>query len=645
MKHLDNRCRISIVVAVTVWGILCQTLVLVAGELKLQPAQPRVGDRIMFIYRPDSLWAQSTAIYAILYRFEENSSEPYADYVRLSRRGDGMWYGELPVMQSDVFYLVRLFNGVRYDDNQGDYWEARVTLDGAKPQRGAWLRQGLSLLGGLPADISRNVDFSRALACMREELKLYPTNLSASVAEIGLSYDLSEISEEEYRQRLQRIVSAPFDTTRENDTRAIIRALNTLGLADKAKALEEDFKKRFPKSKLAEESALQDLQVQTLPGSFVAKVVRYVQNFPDSPNAPIIQAAAMGAFAQTYQLKDAARWLDTLKNQTPIAYNELAKYWCRTDTSQNRGLEYAKKALELAKRLPLYKRPTHISDIEWSLSTSATLGDIYNTIGAIYTELQQPDSAFAMISAGLEATKGDMPAPAYVQLTAYLLERKQFDEAYRMASKGIIATGGDDVLLKWHRRAFDSTLTDKKDTAQYPELLKALRDSAALVKADRQIRQRLDRPMIDGTIFTADRTPVELSSFKGIPTLLVFWASWAEPCIKSMPFLNILYQRYTQSGFARIVVIDAWEEKGKDQFTIVRDYMERNKGLYFKLYVDENNTMARRYGVTGLPMRIYLDKYGRIQYKGSGFTDGLKLVEEIETTLQLLISDRFYQTL
>jgi hypothetical protein len=52
--------------------------------------------------------------------------------------------------------------------------------------------------------------------------------------------------------------------------------------------------------------------------------------------------------------------------------------------------------------------------------------------------------------------------------------------------------------------------------------------------------------------------------------------------------------------------------------------------------------MAQKYGVTGLPMRFYLDKNGRIQYKGSGFTDGLKLTQEMEETLQLLMNERFY---
>lgn len=615
-----------------------------AGEFTVKTTNPRVGDRLSVSYKTDSAWRDTQSLYVLIYRFNEQSGEPQADYLPLIKRSEWQYTAEIPTLQRDVFLMFKIFNGSRYDDNNGEYWDVRLTIDGSKPTQGAYLRQAITLLGSLPTEISRASDFPRALQLMREELRVYPNSLAANVAEIALAFDLKQIPEDDYRRRLQNTLSAPFDTSRENDTRAAIRALNALGFSDRALALETTFKKRFPKSKLAEESVMQAIQVQTVPDWFLQQAISFVNTFTDSPTSPMMQSAAIATFAQVRRLKDAARWLDTLKNPTPIAYNELAKYWCRTDTSEERGLQYAYKALELAKGFPLYRRPPHISEIEWNINTKATMGDIYNTLGAIYLELKRPDSAYAVINAALEITAGELPAPSYSILAGILFDQKRFAEALQIASKGIIASGGDDILLKWHRKAFDSTLVNKKDTAKYEEMLLTLKDSAASLVTLRQIKQRLDRRLIEGTVFTVDRAPVEFSSFKGTPTLIVFWTSWAEPCVKSMPFLNILFKRYRESGRANIVVIDSWEDRAKDQYTIVRDYMARNSSLYFPIYVDENNVMAQKYGVTGLPMRIYLDRNGRIQYKGSGFTDGLKLTQEIEETMQLLMSERFYAT-
>ena len=618
------------------------SLTALGGELSISPAMPRLGERASFTYKPDSAWRNAENIYLLVYRFREISGEPVADYVKLTRRVDGSFGGEVAVKQTDVFWMMKLFNGTRYDDNNGNYWDTRITGDGSKPVQGSLLRNAITFLGSLPTECSRLSDFPKALQLMREELRFYPNNLSAKVAEVALAYDVKDIPEETYRRSLQIYVSQPFDTTRENDTRAVIRGLNALGMANQAKALEDTYIKRFPKSKIAEDNAMQILQVQVVPDWFLVRAVEFASKFQESPMAPMMQGAAVATFAQVRRLADAAKWLDTLPNVSPLAYNELAKYWCRTDTSQERGLRYAQKALELAKRQPLYQRPSHIAEIEWNLNTTATLGDVYNTLSAIYVELKRPDDALSTFTSALETTKGELPAPAFSQAAGILFEKKRFAESLAIAAQGIITTGGDNVLLQWHKTAMDSVRGKRVDSILYVSELQRLKDSASALQAYKQIKQRLDRELIDGTVFTTDRTPVTLSSFKGKPTMIMFWSSWAEPCLKAMPFVNVLYNKYAKAGDFNIVVIDAWEDKGKDQFTLVKDYMARNSALYFQILVDDNNVMAQKYGVTGLPMRFYLDKNGRIQFKGSGFTDGLKLTQEIEETMLLLGSERFY---
>jgi hypothetical protein len=109
-----------------------------------------------------------------------------------------------------------------------------------------------------------------------------------------------------------------------------------------------------------------------------------------------------------------------------------------------------------------------------------------------------------------------------------------------------------------------------------------------------------------------------------------------------MPYLNIMFKKFANSGVVNFVVIDTWEDRSSDRFRLVRDYLNRNKSLYFPIFVDDNDILAQKYGVLGVPMRLYIDKLGRIQYKASGFNDSAKLVQEIEDTLGLLLNDQFY---
>lgn len=52
--------------------------------------------------------------------------------------------------------------------------------------------------------------------------------------------------------------------------------------------------------------------------------------------------------------------------------------------------------------------------------------------------------------------------------------------------------------------------------------------------------QRLAPPQGDGT--------VALSTFRGKPLVLNFWATWCPPCIRELPLLDAFYQQHRQNG-------------------------------------------------------------------------------------------------
>jgi thiol-disulfide isomerase/thioredoxin len=367
-----------------------------------------------------------------------------------------------------------------------------------------------------------------------------------------------------------------------------------------------------------------------------------------------------------------------LPNSSALAYNELAKFMLRYDTiARKEAIQYAQKAITLARQNRIYTRPPHVTEIEWNTSTAATVGDMYNTLASAYFEEKRNDEALTTFYQALDATKGELPSQAYSQATMLLSLKKQFSEALRIASQGTIMTGGgDNVLMRWHKSAMDSVImpsmlvmttatmagttatttnstisqiskADSADiadryAAQYAAERSRLLDSAQVVNTYRQFLQRLDRPLLSGTYFSTEKKPFQIDNLKGKVTLIVFWSSWAEPCQKMMPYLNIMFKKFANSGVVNFVVIDTWEDRSSDRFRLVRDYLNRNKSLYFPIFVDDNDILAQKYGVLGVPMRLYIDKLGRIQYKASGFNDSAKLVQEIEDTLGLLLNDQFY---
>ena len=119
---------------------------------------------------------------------------------------------------------------------------------------------------------------------------------------------------------------------------------------------------------------------------------------------------------------------------------------------------------------------------------------------------------------------------------------------------------------------------------------------------------------------------VELSSLRGRPVVLDFWATWCGPCQAEAPIVNAIAQRYKDKGRAVIGVNTSDEEGLAERFV-------RKKGLGFPIVYDENNAIARQYGVSNLPTLIVVSKTGKIVAVRRGVTSDSALDEIVRRYL------------
>ncbi len=103
-------------------------------------------------------------------------------------------------------------------------------------------------------------------------------------------------------------------------------------------------------------------------------------------------------------------------------------------------------------------------------------------------------------------------------------------------------------------------------------------------------------------------TPVTLSSLLasagGRPALVVFWASWCDPCAKEAPTL----ERFSQSavGRGRIVGVD-WSDAKSGALGFIKHY-----AWTFPTVRDAEGTVGNAYRLAGLPTTFVIDTHGRI---------------------------------
>lgn len=106
----------------------------------------------------------------------------------------------------------------------------------------------------------------------------------------------------------------------------------------------------------------------------------------------------------------------------------------------------------------------------------------------------------------------------------------------------------------------------------------------------------------------AQGEPVQLSSFKGQPVILHFWASWCPPCRSEMPAMSQWVQAHPDINVVMISL--DYDQEGAETF-----YQQKN--IHQPLNMGkQRDTMAL--GVRGLPTTLVIDANGDIKKRHMG---------------------------
>ena len=98
----------------------------------------------------------------------------------------------------------------------------------------------------------------------------------------------------------------------------------------------------------------------------------------------------------------------------------------------------------------------------------------------------------------------------------------------------------------------------------------------------------------------------------GDVTLIVFWATWCQPCLMEIPSLMHLHEKYRTRNF-RVLAINVDDPEGGTVKTI-----SANFGINYPLLVGSEDTMKQFGGVNALPTSFLVDREGKIKEKLQG---------------------------
>jgi cytochrome c biogenesis protein CcmG/thiol:disulfide interchange protein DsbE len=127
-----------------------------------------------------------------------------------------------------------------------------------------------------------------------------------------------------------------------------------------------------------------------------------------------------------------------------------------------------------------------------------------------------------------------------------------------------------------------------------------------------------------------DAPQISLSSLRGQVVYVDFWASWCLPCLRSLPEINALYEKYRDQGFEVIAITIDNPVQDAEEFLEDLDVP-----LGYLVAVDADSDVMYDYGVVGMPTSFLIDRDGVVRKVHEGYRDGD--IEKLEAALLPLL--------
>ena len=202
---------------------------------------------------------------------------------------------------------------------------------------------------------------------------------------------------------------------------------------------------------------------------------------------------------------------------------------------------------------------------------------------------------------------------------AWLEELKQFAEKYPSAPDAAEAMLQMAIADEFSGR-------EKEALERYAAIVQGFPEAAAAKKSRGAVRrlESVGRPLtLAGTAL--DGKPVSLESFRGVPVLVHYWATWCEPCKVDMAQIRELYAKYGPKKFAVVGIALDSDKAALAKFLQAKPLpwpqLHEAGGL--------DGRLAEELGVLTLPTMLLLDAEGKVVDRNLVITDLEKKLDEM----------------
>ena len=137
----------------------------------------------------------------------------------------------------------------------------------------------------------------------------------------------------------------------------------------------------------------------------------------------------------------------------------------------------------------------------------------------------------------------------------------------------------------------------------------------------------------DFTAMDKDGKTVKLSDFKGKKVYINMWASWCGPCMREIPELEKVYQKYKDIVFLSMTSPNDAEFKNQSPQDKSKDVIlkkAKELGATYPVLFDVNDRFIINYAIRSFPTHILINSDGTFETRIAGAVTEESLTKEIE---------------
>ncbi|MEO0150259.1 MAG: TlpA disulfide reductase family protein, partial [candidate division WOR-3 bacterium] len=125
---------------------------------------------------------------------------------------------------------------------------------------------------------------------------------------------------------------------------------------------------------------------------------------------------------------------------------------------------------------------------------------------------------------------------------------------------------------------------------------------------------------------TLDGKIYKWEDLQGKVLIVDFWATWCQPCRKSLPELDAIYKEYN----GKVVVIGFSKDDSEEE---VKNFLEKEIKVSYPIAMSNQKLEKMFGGILGLPTSFLVDKDGKVVRRFLGYVPKEVLEENIKRLL------------